>query len=295
MTSHERMTSTELRDLADLDALGLLDEIDTRRFEQALAGATIAEQELIRTRQATLLQRLVGEPTDELPEGLRERVLAAVRGEIDQMDEALAPIATIGRRRRDRSMRMAERVEPDAATIHTSPLELGRVRRAAFLWRAASFGLMAGLLAALIFSFSMRQWVKKTEAIASQKANNLELRETYSDDLNELTNPSWSDEIVSLQTAPRQRGGIIALLQTAPAKNVVKLQVTGLKKGEYTIRIKEGPEWIIAHTFTVHEENTIVTLDNLPSGAARRLAVADWRVVDSDGIPVALFSEVEVS
>ena len=39
MNAYEPMKSSELREFADLDALGLLDEVDTRRFEQALEAA----------------------------------------------------------------------------------------------------------------------------------------------------------------------------------------------------------------------------------------------------------------
>jgi len=287
MSSQDQITPAELRELADLDALGLLDEIDSRRFEQALQAATVTDQESIRTRQATLLQRLVGAPVDELPEGLRERVLGAIRTEIEQMDEALAPIATIGRKRRERSTRTADAMEPLAPAPTINPLEMVRVRRAAFAWRAASFGLMAGLMAALVFAYSMSQVVKTTEAVASQKFNNAALRDALSDNLNELTNPSESDKIISPATVSNQRGSITALLQTHQDKNVVKLAIIGLAKGEYTIKIKEGNSWLPAHTFTVHEENTLVTLEDLPSGAAQRLAVSDWRVVDSNDILVA--------
>lgn len=295
MTANERMTSHELRELADLDALGLLDEIDTRRFEEALKSATVTEQEQIRTRQATLLHRLVGEPVEELPEGLRERVLAAVHGEIQQQDEALAPIATIGRRRRERAARMLDPVESVSTATSVNPRELNRVRRAAFLWRAASFGLMAGVLAALFFSMQMRDWVKKTEELASQKSNNLELREAFGDNLDELTNPTGADHVIGLATTYNRRGSITAILQTAPTVNSVKLVVVGLKKGTYTISVKDTNEWVDSHTFTVREENTIVALDGLPEGAAQRLAVAEWKILDSNNILVAQTEARQVS
>ena len=62
MSSQDTMKSSELRELADLDALGLLDEVDSHRFEQAFSNATIAEQETIRTRQSTCCSVWWGTP-----------------------------------------------------------------------------------------------------------------------------------------------------------------------------------------------------------------------------------------
>ena len=50
MSEYRQDPAQELRDLADLEALGLLDEIDQRQFERALAEITIVEQDAIRER-----------------------------------------------------------------------------------------------------------------------------------------------------------------------------------------------------------------------------------------------------
>ncbi|HAW96122.1 MAG TPA: hypothetical protein DCX60_07600, partial [Phycisphaerales bacterium] len=91
------MTHQELLDFADLDVLGLLDEVDSTRFEAAFQKATPADQDLIRERQAALATQLVGAPDAHvLSAELKARVLGTIQSENDAIDSALAPVARIG-------------------------------------------------------------------------------------------------------------------------------------------------------------------------------------------------------
>jgi hypothetical protein len=278
------MKSTELRELADLDALGLLDEVDSHRFEQAFANATIAEQETIRTRQATLLQRLVGDPTDELPVDLKDRVLGAVRQEIERQDEQLAPIATIGRRRRERSLQ-----KPEVATqaVDLNYLENVRLRRAAVIWRAASFGLSAGLIAAVIFAVSTSRWTRTAQEVASQQYNNLEQRDHYAQNFDELTNITSSHHIFGLVTTRAQHLAVNALINTSPSECFLKLQLTGFRSGRYEIGRMQDGQWVASHGFDVHEANTLLNIDNVTVSEAIAFADGDWEIRDQDNRLIA--------
>lgn len=278
------MKSTELRELADLDALGLLDEVDAHRFEQAFANATIAEQETIRTRQATLLQRLVGDPTDELPVELKERVMGAVRQEIERQDEQLAPIATIGRRRRERSLQKPETAAP---AVDLNYLENVRLRRAAVIWRAASFGLSAGLIAAVIFAVSTSRWTRTAQEVASQQYNNLEQRDHYAQNFDELTNITSSHHIFGLVTTRAQHLAVNALINTSPAECFLKLQLTGFRSGRYEIGVMQDGKWVASHGFDVHEANTLVNIDNVTVSEAIAFADGDWEIRDQDNRLIA--------
>ena len=278
------MKSTELRELADLDALGLLDEVDSHRFEQAFVNATIAEQEMIRTRQATLLQRLVGDPTDELPVDLKNRVLAAVRQEIEHQDEQLAPIATIGRRRRERSLQKPDVVTP---SVDLDALENVRLRRAAVIWRAASFGLSAGLIAAVIFAVSTSRWTRTTEIVASQQYNNLEQRDKYAQNFDELTNITSSHHIFGLVSSRAQHLAVNALINTSPDECFLKLQLTGFRSGKYEIGQMLDGEWVASHGFEVHEANTLVDIEGVSVAEAIAFADGDWEIRDQDNRLIA--------
>lgn len=284
MSSQDTMKSSELRELADLDALGLLDEVDSHRFEQALANATIADQEMVRARQAILLQRLVGDPSDELPVELKDRVLGALRQEIERQDEQFAPIATIGRRRRERSFR-GETATPD---IDLNYVETVRLRRAAVIWRAASFGLSAGLIAAVIFAVSTSRWNQTTLEVASQQDNNLEQRERYAEDFDELTSEASSDLIFTIASATRDAHcGVTVLISTTPSEQFLKLQLTGFRSGSYEIgRMRDG-QWQVSHRFDVHEANTLVDIDNISVDDAVAFAEGDWEIRDVENHLIA--------
>jgi hypothetical protein len=279
------MKSSELRELADLDALGLLHEVDAHRFEQAFSNATIADQEAIRTRQATLLQRLVGDPADELPVGLKDRVLESLRQEIDRQDEQLAPIATIGRRRRERPARGSEIAPTPSNELNYT--EVVRLRRAAVIWRAASFGLSAGLIAAVIFAVSTSRWNRTAEQVVSQQYNNLEQRDQYAQNFDELTSSVSSEHIFGLVTSRAQRLAANVLINTKPDNCFVKLQLTAFRPGSYEIgRMMDG-KWQVSHVFDVHVSNTLINIDNITASDAINFRDGDWEIRDLDNSLIA--------
>lgn len=293
MSEHGHPTARELRDLADLDALGLLEEIDQRRFERAFGDATIAEQNVIRERQATLVERLVGEPTEELPTELKERVFAAIRGEIENLDEALAPLARIGRRLRERAQREEER-GIDALPI--ANLELDRIRRSAILWRAASFALTASLIAAIFFLFDTSGSAEKAHMLASQQAASEELLESYGHDLDALVQEDNADHVLGLATTSTFRGAASVVLNTST--NSAKLVTLGLKPGTYTINYLDTKNVVQTLGFTVAFPSTIVDLAQagaLPPGFAKLLASTTWEIKDSDNITVAVCNPIRLS
>jgi len=142
------MTRDELLELAPLDALGLLDEYDALLFSRGYHAAP--ERVRIEVRE---LQAAVAADESLLPdvvpsEGMRSRVIEAVRREADEAVD-LAPLATIGRAR-PRTMATLDRPAAPAA----GPI---RPRRrlvdslAGQAWRAAAFALAASLVVAVYF------------------------------------------------------------------------------------------------------------------------------------------------
>ena len=287
MNAYEPMKSSELREFADLDALGLLDEVDTRRFEQALESATVSDQEMVRLRQATLLQRLVGTPSEEMPEGLRERVLDSIRGEIELQDEALAPIATIGRRRRERhagavEMPTTSSIEALTTSVAFDPLELTRLRRSSVIWRAASFGLTAGLVAAVLFAMSTRDWVATGKEVAAQKDARVALDDHYLQDFGELTNKTTSDHIFTLNSPRDGHIAVTAFIQTEAERCFLKLQLAGFERGQYQIGRMEEGQWVSQHSFEVFESTTIVDIQGISPEHALAFAGSEWEIRDMD-------------
>lgn len=281
-TDKDLMTSAELRELADLESLGLLEEVDAERFERAFAAATVAEQKFIRNRQATMTRQLLGTPLKELPQGLRDRVLAVIRAENERVAETLAPLASIGAS----AGRESSNYATESAMSTTQSIEDRRVRRAAVLWRAASFALMAAVLASMFMAAEYRHWAKQAEELASQESNAIEFRDTFGENLNEITSESVSNHHFALANAQNARGSVVALLDTDA--NVARLMVSGLAPGRYTVQRRDASSaWTTVTVFDLYESNTMVTLKNNTSGFADSLARLDWRIVDANGLPVA--------
>ncbi len=142
------MTTAELLQLAAADLIGLLDEAERARFDEAFVAADPAVQSTIRREQARTAESILATlPTAEPPAYLRalvlERVLGSADGSVDGDDH---PDAAPGQ---DRSDAMRDVIpftgSPGAAEDHWKDIPTRGVSR---YWRAASF-ILLGLSLAL--------------------------------------------------------------------------------------------------------------------------------------------------
>lgn len=122
-TPHPEFSNRDLIELAQLDALGLLDEAERQSFEQAFKSAPASIQQLVRDSQARASQIDSWLPDVQPPVSLRERVLAAVSAAV---------------RSENRRPEVAGRLTP----------QISRSTTVAPYWRAVAIGSMA---AALLF------------------------------------------------------------------------------------------------------------------------------------------------
>jgi hypothetical protein len=284
------MTHQELLDFADLDVLGLLDEVDSTRFESAFQLASPADQDEIRERQAELASQLVG--TAQLkspPESLKPRVLESIQTENDAIDSALAPVARIGIGRWRREQIDHASVQPaddlDFGS-QTDPLAMRRLQRSSVLWRAASFGLIAGLAVSLVIGYSMVEDAKEAHRLASQRAAAEQLSQRYPQELSNVVNGADGEQVLGLATSVAHRGSITAILDTD--RNSVRLMVFAIVAGSYSITYTDDAENHHEVDFKVDEGMTIVTMNTIEEGMARALASRKWVVHDSNGEVVAV-------
>ena len=127
MTSVEPMTPRQLLELASLDALGLLDDVESAMYTRSFHDAPATVQDEVLRLQGEIANDHLLLPGEEPDPELRERVLKAVADALAR-DDSLAPLARIGRQRehdRDGGRRMGR-------------MNLGGSGQ---LWRAASFAL----------------------------------------------------------------------------------------------------------------------------------------------------------
>lgn len=151
MSPSNQLTREELLDMAQLEALGVLDEYEQALFSRALSNAATAVQEEIRNLQASIVADTSLLPDDEPSVELRHGVLAAVAHAIDEENEQLAPLATIGGMHRHAGGAVS------AGAV---------IRSQVYLWRAAAFALAAGLLVCLFF---LGRVVETNKTIASAR------------------------------------------------------------------------------------------------------------------------------
>ena len=289
MSDSDRITFQELCELSDLDVLGLLDEFDQPLFERGFNLATALEQDQIRERQAQLVTRLVGElglaDTEALPAELKQRVLDAVHSENQMLEASLAPLARIGRRRRERLQRMQD--QPHASVLAVdSVLQLRQANRSAVIWRAASFALMASLLASLIAGVWISRDAQEANRLASQLSASQQLKERYDLDLDSIMHANAGQHVLGLSTEPRFNGAMAVRLDTEA--NAVDLLVFGMNPGDYAIQYTKN-DVTKKIQFKIHERATVVQIDGsgIEDGLAKALASSRWSIIDSDGIVVA--------
>jgi len=158
MPETQNTTRDELLELAIADAMGVLDEVDSARFERAFAAAIPSVQAEVRAMQ----DRVVADRallSDELPPAsLRLKTLARVASAIEEERAAAAPIATIGPARAVRGGDAAQ------ADLQREQLVREIIERSAHerrptqhLWRAAALFLFAALAVALYFQMEQRR------------------------------------------------------------------------------------------------------------------------------------------
>ena len=284
------MTHQELLDFADLDVLGLLDEVDSTRFEAAFQKATPADQDLIRERQAALATQLVGAPDAHvLSAELKARVLGTIQSENDAIDSALAPVARIGIGRWRREQASQSVVQPADDSDHmlaSDPALTRRLQRSSTIWRAASFGLIAGLAVSLLIGYTMVENAREATRLASQRAASEQLSELYPQELANVVNNFKRDQVLGLATALGHRGSLTAILNTE--ENDVRLMVFAIKAGEYAITYTDDSEIEHRIGFKIDEGMTVVQIPALEEGVARALASRKWFVTDSNNSLVAV-------
>ncbi len=183
MIENESLTREELIEAAELEVLGLLDEVDLARFTRAFDGATPALQaEVIAAQEA-----LANEPlfqSQELPSAaLRLRTIAGVLDAMESEAKAAAPIATIGpgrtlatsTRQGQFGLQFGQQgtMSPDAMRALIADLAARTHETKApgqLAWRAASFLLLAALAVSMYFNSRLAEVSNKLVDAATSEA-----------------------------------------------------------------------------------------------------------------------------
>lgn len=157
------MTTRELLELAQIDALGLLDDQERDDFDRAVLAATPAVQAQVRAAQDRFVKTpWMPEPV-EPPSSLRDAVLSDIGAETMKPRVMAAIREEIRKSTREIAIKAVEPARHDAG--RRVP-EINRVTRVSPLWRAAALGLMG---VAVVFGYTtlnVFERVEEMDAIA---------------------------------------------------------------------------------------------------------------------------------
>jgi anti-sigma-K factor RskA len=209
------MTTRELLEMATLDALGLLEPSERDSFERAFKSAPVSVRRQVVREQRRLAADESLLPAVEIPAGLRERVLAAVR-------EAMSTM------RVDSPSDVLARILPNPVSMR---------RNVTPLWRAACIAFASATIMLLLAGFSLQQEIQRAVS-ASRDANLVSI-------ISQEMGPEFAQALLSPQAqrvtfnkVPGTTTGSAAVLFD-PESDLAFLMVNELKiyEGQYSLAI----------------------------------------------------------
>ena len=269
-SSDELLRREELIEQASLDALGLLDEFEAAHYARSFHAAPASVQEEVRRIQAAVATDGALLADEQPAPDLRDRVLGAVQAAVDEEARQLKPIATIG----SRAMR---RDAVDAATAEAIErermnLRLQMTQRTVSLWRAASVGLAASLVAALVWVNAFRSGMDRIEQLVQNNATAQQVEEALGVGFRALLNDPNRVVFSMAASDPAAFGAVFHITED----DTVFIVTLGLVANEsYTVRAVTGSGNLDLGTFMVG-----------PGVSGCRLASADLRDPGLLGIEV---------
>ena len=263
MTSSVETSREELLELAPLEALGLLDEVDERRFDISFNEAAPNVQDEVRDLQAAVAAEFGSAGSESPDRSLRYRVLAALSAAVEEDDEQCAPIAAIGTPRAfqrnviaEASSKEPEEIDPKLAEA----IRRERYARSSLIWRAASIALGCGLLVTLYFTNQISQNSQELVELALGNSNSMELREQIGPTYEEFVNSSTSvvHSMASVDPATVS-GGITVFIE--PKKEL------GLLLG-FSLALGTGPYELVAVNPATQTETVLMAFTSRQAIAA---------------------------
>ncbi|MFM1823013.1 MAG: hypothetical protein RI967_1279 [Planctomycetota bacterium] len=177
----------ELRELATLEVVGCLDEVESARLERLFEAARPSVQAEIRALQEQLAVEPSLRSSEAVPAELRLRVLARLATAIEEAERAQAPLASIGRTRARDTARdaaderaMASSVDEVLRRVEETQVEATRrsiaAQRTGWWTRAAILFLLASLAVSLFFNWRYTRLSEKVLGFANAAIIDADMR-----------------------------------------------------------------------------------------------------------------------
>ena len=271
MNSSNPMTREELRELAALDAFGLLDEYEAALYTRSLHHAPAAVQDQILNLQAQIVSDESLLPSSENPDpALRDRVLYAVANAIERETADLEPLATIGR---------PHNAAPEAV--------IASVGASGQLWRAAVFALCAGLIVVAYFLAQVSSQNNQIAVIALMRNTDAQLEELIGPTFKEYIFDSTSKPVAfkSLVNAPKAPRAVMYIVEGSEKAFLVFEDLVPAPQ-PYTLSLKNADgvrEAVMQFESTGKLSGMHVALNSV----AHKLRNASWEISGPGGVVLA--------
>ncbi|MEN9641896.1 MAG: hypothetical protein RIR77_1085 [Planctomycetota bacterium] len=279
----------DLRALAVLDALGLLDDVDAAQFDRAFRDSPAALQAELRVIQAAAVADPAFLATEEPSPELKLQTLTRVMTAIEQQESQFAPIALIGRMASRGSRRVARSV--DTKDLVEQAMELAVLRKdverftvSSYYWRAASIALTAALTVALVFQLLNSGFALKVSEYALGNASPRQIFESldHPGALTRFERASFLRGLSSKDVTATTESGTLTLAVDTTNGTLMGIAI-GVKTGKYTLRHRSDLNVIttVGTFVAVHGiwgAEFKLALDN-----AGLLKFGTMELVDSDG------------
>jgi hypothetical protein len=175
----ETISREELLELASIEAMGMLDEVESARLDRAFALATPAVQAEVVALQERLATDSTLRSVEQPSAALRLRTLASVAQAIEEDSASAKPIATIGPATA-RSFAPVAGASASSEEMNELLKEIARrtaaPQSAQLFWRAASFFLIAALAVSSYFQWQTHRQAARITAFAENQLIDDEIR-----------------------------------------------------------------------------------------------------------------------
>ena len=235
---------TDLRALAVLDALGMLDDVDAAQFDRAFRDAPAAMQAELRVVQAAAVSDPAFLATEEPSPELKLQTLTRVMTAVEQQESQFAPIALIGRMGSRGGRRVARSV--DTKDLIEQAMELAALRKdverftiSSYYWRAASIALTAALSVALVFQLMSSGFALKVSEYALCASAPAQIFEAlgHPGALKRFEAASFLRGLRSTDALATINSGTLTVA-VEDATGTVMVLAFGMKSDRYTLRLR---------------------------------------------------------
>jgi len=273
-----KMTTSEMLELAGIDALGLLDDAEHAAFGRAFAQAPGAVRELVWAEQARIAELGIALPDGVNDPAQRARFLDQVRAEIAKANQPTA------KQNRSAGRALSHDASHSSTARHESRgLGLRRAKRVGSFWRVVAVGASVAAVVLAVLQVQLRQEYDRLE-------NNIQIASLIdSIGIEHVEDALFSGVVQKIHFASvGATGRAQATLQYNPDRDSSRLYVMNLEsRTNYTVVTVDEKNVPTGEILTFETDDLLTSVDlSIPGQPGQLVRVA---IMSTDVEPRVLF------